>query len=448
MAKVIRYGIIFQILTLFNFFILPSSAFEIIRDVELEQFTDDIFSIIADTEYQKNQNFNIYFIKSDQVNAFVTAGQNIFINTELIIKADDYREYAAVLAHELAHIEGGHIFNTSIEISNLNDRAIPVYLLGIIGIMAGSAETGLAGIMVGQASVTDGYAYYSRTQEASADQAAVKILCDSGIDANFLISFLNKLERVEEISMSDKVNYKSTHPLTKNRTTWIKSSIKNQNNCKYDSDAQMNKRFDLLKAKLHGFTHSHNETESIYSSKNEIDLYATAVSNYFIGNHATSIKNLKELIILDPTNPFYNELLGEIYFTNNEYEIATKYQNEAIYQNRRENDLYYMMLGNYLLSFNQPKKTAESIRHLKKSIQLNSRNAYSWYLLARAYAEVDKISLANYATAERYFLVGERKLSYDFAVKALENIAEYSPEWYRSSDLINILEKEVLLNKQ
>ena len=34
-------------------------------------------------------------------------------------------------------------------------------------------------------------------------------------------------------------------------------------------------------------------------------------------------------------------------------------------------------------------------------------------------------------------------LSYEFAIKASKNIEEYSPEWYRSSDLIEILKKEV-----
>ena len=107
-----------------------------------------------------------------------------------------------------------------------------------------------------------------------------------------------------------------------------------------------------------------------------------------------------------------------------------------------------MMLGNYLLAFNTQKETTEGIKYLKKSIQINPKNAYSWYLLARAYSEINEISLANYATAERYFLIGERPLSYEFATKALENIDEYSPEWYRSLDLINILEKEVIINRQ
>ena len=88
-------------------------------------------------------------------------------------------------------------------------------------------------------------------------------------------------------------------------------------------------------------------------------------------------------------------------------------------------------------------KTHESISHLKKSIQINPNNAYSWYLLARAYALVDEIPLANYATAERYYLIGERELSFEFAMKAHKKVKIESPEWYRTSDLIQILKKEV-----
>ena len=86
---------------------------------------------------------------------------------------------------------------------------------------------------------------------------------------------------------------------------------------------------------------------------------------------------------------------------------------------------------------------SDNYDYLKQSIQLNPNNAYSWYLLAKAYAYLNNVSLANYATAERYFLIGERELSYEFAVKALKHIEENSPEWYRSNDLIEILQKEV-----
>ena len=428
---------------IFYFLFSQSNAFEIIRDTELEQFTDEIISLLLKSSNLESEEFKIYFVKSDQINAFVTGGQNIFINTELILAANDYREYAAVLAHELAHILGGHIFNTSIEISNLSDQALPIYLLGIIGMITGATDAGIAGVMVGQASVSDNFSYYSRTQEASADQAAVKILCDNGIDGKYLIEFLKKIENVNESYALDENNYRSTHPLVQNRIGWINSSLKNYNNCDYNINRIFKKKFELLKAKLHGFTHSHYETEAIYNSTKDVDLYATAVSNYFQGNHTKSIENMKQLINKYPSNPYYNELLGEIYFANNDIDSATFYHEAAINNIDKVNDLYYMMMGNYLLTFDETNKSAEAIINLKKSLLINSENAYAWYLLSRAYAQTGSITLANYATAERYFLIGEHELSYEFAVKALKHIEENSPEWYRSNDLIEILQKEV-----
>ncbi len=443
-AKVkFQFTFTITIIIFLNLFSIHAKALEIIRDAELEQFTTEILSTLLMSENLETEDINVYFVNSNQVNAFVTGGKNIFINTEIIINSDDYTEYAAVIAHELAHIIGGHIFNTSIEISNLSDRALPIYLLGIIGIMSGSTETGLAGVMVGQASVVDGFTYYSRTQEASADQAAVNILCKNGINANALASFLNKLEVSNNTQTSSGQNYRSTHPIVSDRISWIQSSMKSSFDCDHIKDKSLTKRFQLLKAKIHGFTHPYTETEAIYNSTDETSLYATAVSNYFQGNHTQSINNLEILLKKYPSNPYYNELIGEIYYANHDYKKAEHYQLNAIKYNNDDNDLYYMMIGNYLLAIEDVEKIKSGIDYLKKSIQLNNKNAYSWYLLARAYAQIGEISLANYATAERYFLIGERSLSYDFALKALKNIDEQSPEWYRTSDLIEILKKEV-----
>ena len=79
---------------LFFTFITHLKALEVIRDTELEQFTDDIVKMLLNNSDLEAEDINVYFIKSNQVNAFVTGGKNIFINTELIIKAEDYREYA------------------------------------------------------------------------------------------------------------------------------------------------------------------------------------------------------------------------------------------------------------------------------------------------------------------------------------------------------------------
>ena len=58
---------------------------------------------------------------------------------------------------------------------------------------------------------------------------------------------------------------------------------------------------------------------------------------------------------------------------------------------------------------------------------------------------MDNLALANYATAERYFLLGQRNLSYNFAKKAIKNVEQSSPEWYRSKDLIEIMNNEKII---
>jgi len=427
------------IIIFYSSFSNKAISLEIIRDVELENFTKKIVSsLVKDSEINIDE-INYYFIKSKEINAFVTSGKNIFINTEILVSANDYREYAAVLAHELSHIIGGHVFRTKQEIGNLGTRAFPIYVLGILGILGGSADAGMATLMVGSASIQDGYTYYSRTQEASADQAAVRLLCNNKIDGRYLIDFLNKVEKAIPYS-PEQTSYRSTHPMISERTTWVESALMHQNNsCAYNQNTNLQNEFLLLKAKLFGFTHSNDETYAVYQSDKDIDKYAKAVASYFSGNHEDSINLLNQLIDNNPKNPFFRELIGEIYFSKHNYKLAIKHQQDSIKLLNEENDLYYMMIGNYHLANTSEADYLGSIRFLKKSLRLNPKNTYSWYLLAKAYAEINNLPLAEYATAERYYLTGNYGMAHEFVIKSLKNIEKNSTEWYRANDLLNII---------
>ena len=210
-------------------------------------------------------------------------------------------------------------------------------------------------------------------------------------------------------------------------------------NCEFNQNKDLQNEFLLLKAKLFGFTHNGNETIAIYHSNTSVDKYARAVASYFSGNHDYSIKLLSELIEDNPKNPFFRELIAEIFFSKHEYEIAIQYQETSIELLNEETDLYYMMIGNYHLANAKKTNYPESIKFLKKSLRLNPKNTYSWYLLAKAYAETDSLSLAEYATAERYYLIQNYKMAHQFAVKSLKNIEKNTTEWYRANDLLNII---------
>ena len=427
----------------FCFFVHSSVALEIIRDEELEKFTKELTSELLIDINLNVEDINFYFINNKEINAFVTGGKNIFINTGLITKADDYREYQAVIAHELSHIIGGHIFNTSTELANLSNKALPVYLLGIIGIFAGSADTAITSIMLGQASVQDGFTYYSRNQEASADQAAINLMCSNNIDASYLISFLEKLDRKTLDSISNYNYYRSTHPPLDSRKEWINISLNNKN-CEFDDSRFLQEKFNLLKSKLTAFTHSKQEVITIYNGDSNVDLYANAIISYLSGNHSDSLEILNKLINREPNNPYFRELLGEIYFAKGDFDNAIINQSIAIDLIKEPSDLYFMMIGSYLITLEDQISKYDGIKNLKKSIFINPKNTYSWYLLARAYAETDNLPLANYATAERYYLIGERGLALEFAQKSINSIEKNSPEWYRANDLMSIISSSLI----
>ncbi|MDA9591514.1 M48 family metalloprotease [Pelagibacteraceae bacterium] len=428
-----------NLIFLFFFITSNSYALELVRDVELEEFTKELLSPLTKASNLNKDRIDLYFIKSNQVNAFVTSGQNIFINTELIVQSETYDEYLGVLAHELAHINGGHISRTKEQISTLTGRSIPIYLLGILGILGGDNDAGLAALMVGSASVQDGFLYYSRTQEAAADQAAITLLCKSSQPPMGLESFLKKLDR-STLKNAEEYKYKTTHPLTSDRFNWIKNSYKKYPNCNNNLNASLQKRFELIKAKLLAYTHNESEVIAIYNNEeNQYSTYAFAVTNYFNGNQSKSIELIKSLIDKDSKNPYYHELLGEIYFSTGKLNLAIQEQKKAMELAGHENDLYLMMLGSYLLAESSSDSIIESISVLNKSLFLNRTNSYSWYLLAKAYASNDNLALAQYASAERYYLRRDRALALSFAKKAIKNIDKNTVEWYRTNDLIQLI---------
>ena len=421
-----------------------SFSLEIIRDAELESFTKDIlYKLTSGTDIDPEE-VKIHFINSRDINAFVINSRDMFINTGLITAANNYLELTSVIAHELSHMTGFHVSRTKSEIARLSKKALPVYMLGIFGALAGSTDTAIASMMVGTASVEGGYLSYSRTQESSADQGAIRLMCQNSINARGLLSFFEKLEKTEN-SLINFSPYNQTHPMTKDRYEFAKNSLTKYNGCNYAIDPHFQKRFNLLKAKLIGYTFSPREVNAIYDESNIEGRYALSVSSHYNEFSDKPIVLLEQLINEDKENPFFYELLAEILFSRSKLNDAIDKQKKAIKYFNGESDLLYMLMGNYLK--HNEELHDEAIKFIKSSLRVNNNNTYSWFLLADLYSKND-LPRAHYATAERYFLLGDYPMSYKFTVKSLKEIEKKTPEWYRANDLLNIMTRNIEVDKE
>jgi predicted Zn-dependent protease len=142
----------------------------IIRDSETESLLADLTRPIFQAANLNPDDIKIYIVNDDSLNAFVSGGQNVFINTGLIRKYKTPNALIGVIAHETGHITSGHLARSSEGAAEAERAMLLSYLLGIGAAIGGSPDAGSALIMGGSQTAERLYMRFTRTQEEAADQ--------------------------------------------------------------------------------------------------------------------------------------------------------------------------------------------------------------------------------------------------------------------------------------
>jgi len=139
----------------------------------------------------------------DQVNAFALPGGWVYVHTGLLNEAEDEGELAAVLAHEIGHVAARH--HTE-EMTKLLGYSLLMQL--VLG-EDPNQYAALAAELFG----TLGQLKFSRNNELESDELALKYLSRAGYRPDALVSFLEKLHRMEGREPSKVTAFLSTHPI-------------------------------------------------------------------------------------------------------------------------------------------------------------------------------------------------------------------------------------------
>ena len=193
---------------------------QLIRDAEIEELMRRYLKPIFEAADIPPKAVNIYLIDDSRINAFVAGGQRIFIHTGLIEKTETPNEIIGVLAHETAHVAGGHLARLGVQIDRASTQAIIGTLLGAAAAV-GAAQSGVstsggatgALVMSGSEFVKRNLLTYVRAQEASADEGALRYLNATGQSGRGMLDLFQKLYN-ESIASLQYVNpYTVSHPL-------------------------------------------------------------------------------------------------------------------------------------------------------------------------------------------------------------------------------------------
>jgi predicted Zn-dependent protease len=192
------------------------------EDPELQAYVTRIGERLAAVSELPELEFRFTLLNSDVINAFALPGGYVYITRGLLALADNEAELAGVMAHEIGHVTARHSAQRySRGVMAQGGVAIGSILAAVLG-------GGAAADLVQQAGGLGAKAYlagYSRDQEFQADELGVRYLARAGYDPTAMSSFLEKLERNDQLmrklagrdDADPASSWFATHPRTPDR---------------------------------------------------------------------------------------------------------------------------------------------------------------------------------------------------------------------------------------
>jgi predicted Zn-dependent protease len=384
----------------------------------------------------------IVVLDNSTLNAFVAGGQNIFLYTGLIIDTRNVGELLGVIAHETGHITGGHLIRTRQNMENASVESIIGALAGVAaGVAASDAGAGIVGISAGQQMVMEKMMRNSRTYESSADQAGLSFMESAGYSSQGTADFLQRLAAEEMLPELQRSKYMLTHPLSQQRLETVENFVSHSRNSKKGFPVAYQMAHARIKAKILGFTLPQRALRD-YKDKTDVpSRYGYAIGLYRTGKITEALAILADLQKANPSDPYLQELQGQILFENGRINESIPFYQRAIAAMPQAGLIRIALAHAYLESRN-PNDASKAIDQLNQAKQTESRTPMLFRLLAMAYGRLGREGQAKLALAEEALLKQDNGFAIQQAMTA-EKILPTSDKSgrLRARDIITLAQR-------
>jgi predicted Zn-dependent protease len=163
--------------------------------------------------------FTIKVIDSDEINAMALPGGFFYVNSGLILAADEEAELAGVMAHETAHVCAHHAARQMTKLNYAQIGSIPLI------IFTQGSWTGYGIYEASQLAIPIAFLKFSRTDEAEADWLGLQYMYKSGYDPQAFIQFFEKIDALEKHKPGTLAKVFADHPQTPDRISRSEDEI-------------------------------------------------------------------------------------------------------------------------------------------------------------------------------------------------------------------------------
>ncbi len=184
------------------------SSVKLVQDPVVNEYVNRIGqNLVRNSDAQVP--FTIKVIDSDEVNAFAIPGGFFYVNSGLILAADEEAELAGVMAHEIAHVAARHAMRQMTRMNWANIATVPLIFVGG-GLGYGIYQA--AGLALPLT-----FMKFQRNFEAEADFLGLQYMYKTGYDPQAFISFFEKIQAKEKKKPGTLAKAFASHPQTPDR---------------------------------------------------------------------------------------------------------------------------------------------------------------------------------------------------------------------------------------
>jgi len=271
----------------------------------------------------------------------------------------------------------------------------------------------------------------------------VTYLRRSGLSPEGLRDFMGTLEGQEVLLTSSQDPYLRTHPLTRERISFLDQAVRQSQYSGQDVPAHLQTLHDRMRAKLIGFLEPERRVLQRYPEE-DLSLparYARAIAAHRSGNMALALERVDELIAEWPADPFFHELRGQILLENGRLADAVPSYRQAVSLEPNAPQMRLRM-AQAQVGLGEPSQDREALDNLNRVLSSESDNPSAWRLKAIAEGRLGDTGMAALSLAEMHYAEDNWREARGQAERARRLLDAGSSAWLRASDLAEIAERE------
>ncbi len=201
-----------------------SSDYGATQDSALNAYVNQVGGAMTPRTHRTQMPYSFRVVNATYVNAYAFPGGSIACTRGILLKLDDEAELAALLGHEIGHVNARHTA------AAMSKGMLSQAVVGGLSILAGAAAPGFGQITSQLGGIGAGalLASYSRDNERQADALGTEYMVRADYGPDGMVGLMDMLRSLSKSKPNGVEIFFATHPMSEERYQTAVATVRTQ----------------------------------------------------------------------------------------------------------------------------------------------------------------------------------------------------------------------------